>query len=137
MVIACIATPCVAQNASLGHWSSSEIQDSVIFPYFKALKSGDVKEIKKYLSTSMYNENKRLLEENKAYPEFLRNYYKDAVFSVEKVSTVDGEAEFDVVVEFPNGSQNIIHLRVLEEMSADETINPKKVLRISDKPSNE
>lgn len=131
IVVVFIATPSSAQSAEVEPFSDIEIQNAVILPYFQALKNGAVNEIKKYLSTAMYNEYKSLLEQNKEYPEFLRNYYKDATFSVVRVSEIADEFEFDVQIEFPNGSQSISTLSVSQEKNVDNAVPDDNRWRIS------
>ena len=134
LVVVSTATPCVAQSAGADPISDIEIQDAVILPYFQALKNGAVNEIKKYLSTAMYNEYKSLLEQNKEYPAFLRNYYDNATFSVVRTSEIDGAFEFDVRIEFPNGSQSISTLSVSQEKNVDNAVPDDNSWRISAKP---
>ena len=54
-------------------------------PCFEALKNGDVSSIKLCMSEGMYKRYKVLLENNKDYPEFLRNYYRGVDFWVESM----------------------------------------------------
>lgn len=95
--------------------SNVEIQDNVVLPFFAALRNGDVNAIKRYISSDMYSTYKRLLEDNKEYPKFLRDYYRDAKFHVERTNKVDDRVEFDVVIEFPDGNRSINKLRVLKK----------------------
>lgn len=133
-VVVFAATPPNAQSADGEPFPDIEIQEAVILPYFEALKNGDVNKLKRYLSAAMVNEYKTLLEQNKEYPQFLRDYYENATFSVVRASEIDGQIEFDVLVEFPNGSQSISTLRVLEEKNVDETLPDKRNWRINIKP---
>jgi hypothetical protein len=119
IVAVLVPTLCGAQSTGGNPISAIEIQDAVILPYFKALKNGHVKELKKYLSTEMYNEYETLLEQNKEYPEFLRNYYKDAEFGVVSVSEIEDDFEFDINIEFSDGSQSISTLSVSQEKNGD------------------
>jgi hypothetical protein len=124
------AIPAHAQKAeSLGS-VHTEIQDDVIYPFFMALKNGDVDAFKNFFSTEMYNKNRILLEENTEYPEFLRSYYQGAEISVLKASEIAGDVEFDVLIEFADGSQSISKLRVSEQAKSDKTINAKKNWKI-------
>jgi hypothetical protein len=66
------------------------------------------------------------LEENPEYPKFLRSYYQGANISILKAIEVDAEDEFDVLIEFPNGTQSIIKLIASEETNGDDTIQNKK-----------
>lgn len=101
-----------AEEMPLSDSLYEEIKKDVIHPFFKSLKDGDVNAIKSHLSSAIYNKYKRLLEENKDYPQFLRDYYQDAKFRTERAKEIDGDVVVDVVIEFPNGSriQNILRL---------------------------
>ncbi|MDL1984909.1 MAG: hypothetical protein LWX54_12115 [Deltaproteobacteria bacterium] len=101
-----------AEEMPLSDSLYEEIKKDVIHPFFKSLKDGDINAIKLHLSSAIYNEYKRLLEENKDYPQFLRDYYQDAKFRTERAKEIDGDVVVDVVIEFPNGSriQNILRL---------------------------
>ena len=131
IAVALLSTPSIAQPVDMADSVGLEIQDAVVLPFFEALKNGDVNEIKQYLSTRMYNEYKTLLEQNKEYPEFLRNYYRDATFSIASASKIDGEIEVDVIIEFPNNSQSVSKLIVSEETQRDAAIPGKQRWRIN------
>lgn len=81
--------------------------------YFNALKNGDVETIKEYIAGDYYEKYKVLLEENKGYPDFLRNFYKGAEFDV--LSTARGNND-DVIVQvqtyFADGSTAYNKLRL-------------------------
>jgi hypothetical protein len=126
IVVILLSAPSSAQDGGSAGTTYLEIQDAMIFPFFMALTNGDVGEFKKYFSKEMYNENRRLLEENTEYPQFLRSYYQGANISILKAIEVDGEVEFDVLIEFPNGTQSISKLIASEETNGDDTIHNKK-----------
>lgn len=92
----------------------SLIQEQVLLPFFEALKTGNVSEIKKHMSPSLYEQNRVLLEENADYPDFLRSYYRDVRFSVVKAET--GIAEEDIFVhvalKFSDGRNSVNELKV-------------------------
>jgi uncharacterized protein YktA (UPF0223 family) len=95
--VALISTLSYSQDTDSVYSDEIDMENTVILPFLNALKNGDVKKIKNYLSTDTYNEYKKLLEENKEYPKFLRDYYKDAKFRVVRASSeVEGEVEFEV-----------------------------------------
>jgi hypothetical protein len=126
---ALISTPSVAKETAVSDPADIEIRQSVLLPFFEALKNGDLHTVSQYLSTDMYNEYKKLLKENKQYSKFLRNYYRGAKFSMLKALNVGDEFEVDIIIEFPNGSQSICKWRVWEEGDGDV-----KRWQISDKP---
>lgn len=79
--------------------------------YFRALKTGDVDALKPYLPDEVYNKHKALLENNKEYPAFLRNYYKDIKYGVSDVQVIDGEVTVSFFMAFPG--QNPRHSQIV------------------------
>ena len=120
-----------AQENTLSDSFYWELQDSVIYPFFRSLKDGDINAIKRYISSDMYSKYYRLLEQNRDYPEFLRNYYKGAKFRTERAKEIDGDVVVDVVIEFPNGSRIQNKLCVSEEKSKFQGKNRSHRWKIS------
>ncbi len=89
-----------------------EIHTTTFSPLFRALKRGDVDTIKKYISEEMYNEYKVLLEENKDYPNFLRNFYRGAKFRRDKIVQVNNNIVANIVVKYKNGDSNLTKLQL-------------------------
>ncbi len=110
----------------------SEIQDGAILPFFTALKNGDINAIKRYVSSEMYMKYKRLLEDNKEYPKFLRDYYRGAKFRMERTTRIDNHAVVDVMIEFPDGRRSIKKMRVLKKRSGLQGRNRSKSWRIGE-----
>lgn len=82
---------------------------------FSALKTGDVDLIKGYLSGDMYERYKVLLEQNEAYPDFLRNFYRDAEFKVDRVIRNADGIFVDIMIDFQDGNQSITRMCLKEE----------------------
>ena len=112
-----------AHEISRSDFVYKNVKSDTFIPLFRALKNGDVDAIKEYISDDMYEKNKILLEQNKEYPNFLRNFYRDALFQVRKV-VKSGEIIFvDVRVRFPGGYQNVVKVQLKEgENKAGDTI---------------
>lgn len=97
-----------------------EINTKTCVPLFEALEKGNVNTIRQFISEKMYDENKVLLEQNKKYPKFLREFYRGAKFSIDKVieleTDTDAESSVDTIVYvgiiFKNGDTNQIMLRI-------------------------
>ena len=104
-----------AQELYVGEALHSNIMNKTFFPLFEALRSGDTEAIKNYISGDMYRQKKVLLEENKDYPRFLREFYRGANFSVERAALIDGDIIADVVIQFPQGSKSHVMLRLKSE----------------------
>jgi hypothetical protein len=79
----------------------SEIVNETMVPYFEALKNGDVSTLQRLISGRMFERNKVLLEQNTEYPEFLRNYYRNVTFEVEKAENFGDDILVMVALEFP------------------------------------
>jgi len=113
-----LAIMCTISNAGEISRSDSlyrEIQDGAVLPFFMALKNGDISGIKRHISSEMYTKYKRLLEDNKEYPKFLRDYYRGAKFRMERTTKIDNHVEVDVMIEFPDGHRRIKKMRVLKK----------------------
>lgn len=101
-----------AQELRKGEALYEDMDSGTFLPLFNALKHGNVEVIKCYIAGDMYRQTKVLLEENKGYPQFLRNFYKGANFSVERAITAEDDIIADVVIEFPHGSKSSTRLRL-------------------------
>jgi len=85
-------------------------------PYFNALKNGDVGAIKLHLSEGMYERYKVLLEKNKDYPQFLRKYYRNVDFLVEKVERIGNDILVSAMIKFSNNESLISKFLLRKEM---------------------
>lgn len=104
-----------AQELRMGEALYEDMTSGTFLPLFGALKEGNVEVIKCYLSGDMYRQNRVLLEENKDYPQFLRNFYKGAIFSVKSAITAGDDIIADIVIEFPHGGKSLTRLRLNKE----------------------
>lgn len=68
-------------NILYGDEVNSNPQDA-LDTYFHALKEGDVQKLISLLADPLLSEKKEILDEDKTYPDFLRNYYQDATLVV-------------------------------------------------------
>jgi len=99
------------------------VMSGTLVPFFTACKNGDVEAITEYISDDMYEKNKVLLEQNKEYPEFLRNFYRDAIFQEEKIVKSEETIFVNVIVTFPGGYQSVAEYRLNErESKAGNTV---------------
>jgi hypothetical protein len=94
------------------------VLNTSVYPFFKALKEGDVSSIKQLIAGQMYESKRVLLEKNKDYPEFLRNYYQGIEFYVENTTRSGNYIIVDFLIEFPDGNQNLARL-YLEQSKID------------------
>jgi ABC-type transporter MlaC component len=87
-----------------------------VLSYFQALKNGDVETIKASITGDMYKKRKVLLEQNKNYPEFLKNVYKGAQFRIKDVSIKDNDAVVSVEVIFPDRKTQFILYLIKDDL---------------------
>lgn len=86
-----------------------------VMPFFQALKDGDVKAIKTYIDDPLYSKIKVLLNDNKAYPDYLRNWYAGASAEVAAITRMaNGEYIIDLRILSPNRSADVTRLRIAE-----------------------
>ncbi len=86
------------------------ILNASVYPFFMALKEGDVSSIKQLIAGEMYESKKVLLEKNKEYPDFLKNYYQGIEFYVENATQSGNYIIVDFLIEFPGGNRNFARL---------------------------
>jgi len=101
-----------AQELCINEALYGDMRDETLLPFFRALRDGNVEVIKHYISGDMYRQSRVLLEKNKDYPRFLRDFYQGASFSVERAITAEGNIIADIVIEFPQGSKIFTRLRL-------------------------
>lgn len=112
-----------AQEISRSDLLYKNVKSKTFVPLFRAFKNGDVDAIKEYISDDVYEKNKVLLEQNKEYPNFLRNFYSDAIFQVRKVVKSEEMVFVDVRVRFPGGYQVVTKVQLKEgKNKAGDTI---------------
>lgn len=112
-----------AQEISRSDLLYKNVKSDTFVPLFRAFKNGDVDAIKEYLSDDVYEKNKVLLEQNKEYPNFLRNFYRDAIFQVRKIVKSEEMVFVDARVRFPDGYQGVTKVQLKEGKSkAGDTI---------------
>ncbi len=96
-----------------------EIENTLMRPFFNAMKNGNVEAIKRYITGEKYDEARMMLTD-KDYPAFLRKYYKDAEFSVEKGVFSDDGVVVDIVIEFPEGGTQTTQFYLLDPNKGNE-----------------
>ena len=92
----------------------------VVLPFLDALKNGDVGLIKSYIAGDIYKNKRVLLEKNKEYSAFLRNYYQDVEFYIEKALESGDYIEVYVGIEFSNGDEGIATLYLAQDINKIE-----------------
>ena len=82
-----------------------DVINDIVLPFLDALRNGDVDSIKLCIAGDIYENKKVLLEKNKGYPEFLRNYYQGVDFYIESAQQSGDFIVVDIVIEFINGDE--------------------------------
>lgn len=99
------------------HAETSETVDAVIANYFEALKNGNIDTIRNYIAGNFYKKKKTLLENNKDYPEFLREFYQGAEVQIRNSTQVDDKAVAEVWVYSPDRSISVTKIRLEKDSS--------------------
>jgi hypothetical protein len=99
------------------------LRDTTFAPLFEAMRTGDVAAIRQYLSGSTYEKYRVLLEQNKEYGRFLRNYYAGATFELNQVLPSDNGYVADVFIYWPAGRTSLIQLQVHNTIAAGQGSN--------------
>jgi hypothetical protein len=110
-----------------------QIADETLRPYFEALKNGDVVSIKKVIAGKMLQRNLVLLDQNKNYPDFLRDYYQSVEFSIMAVELADDDIQASVSILFPGNESvrtvYILHRYIIKDASGNPDIEAWKIVR--------
>ena len=94
------------ETGHLSNWEISQINTACI-QYSTALKYGNIDEIKRHISGDIYRRSKTLLEENKQYGDFLRNFYQEAEFRTGDIETAYDDVIVSLIIRFPTGHESI------------------------------
>lgn len=91
------------------------IRDNTCIPLFNALKDGDVETIKDCFSSNYCERYKDLLDENKEYSNFLKDFYRDADYRIKRAVREKETTYVDIIIYFPNGTQSTKRWLLKEE----------------------
>ena len=123
--IAFFYKPLDAQEVLAGDSLFQSIEAEVIMPWFRALKDGNINKIRHHISSDLYNKNRTLLEQNKDYPEFLRNFYSNTNIEIEKTIEIAGDITVYVTIQFPNGHRSCTELGLSKYGEGSESESKK------------
>jgi hypothetical protein len=87
--------------------------------YAEALRTGDTIGIKSQIGGRLYEKRELLLDQNLEYPDFLRNFYKGAVFHISNELIDMGEQGQGVMVEVLFSDGNASEIVTIVERAAD------------------
>lgn len=110
-------SPTYADNLPLSPDRCEVVVRDIVLPFLDALKNGDVDSIKLHIAGDIYENRRVLLEKNKEYPEFLRNYYHGLEFYIENVMESGDYIVVHLEVEFANGEEGQAQLYLCKDMN--------------------
>lgn len=99
-------------RAADGYESKKKILSHTVIPFFEALTSGNVEAIEFYIGGGLALRMKSLLQENREYPEILRNHYADTVLHIGDLYKKAGNMVVDAEIDFPSGEKRIFEVRL-------------------------
>lgn len=117
----CYKAAAQVDNPEINERDKGQISQ-VLNNMFDALRSGDTETLKRLFAGEMYANNKTLLEKNTGYPDFLRNHYQDAIFTVTEISRNGDEITASFTIYFADGREKIVNM-LFEKHSADALHN--------------
>jgi hypothetical protein len=125
-IIAMFSSLLHAEETTVTHELES-IRDERVYPFFEALKQGDVSSVKQLIAEEMYESKSVLLEKNKEYPEFLRNYYEAVEFYVEDITLSGNYITVALLIEFSGGNSIPARLYLVKtEIDSAETFEVER-----------
>ncbi len=135
-------SPAMSEERSLNPALHEEIESRTLRPFFNALKNGNVEVAKRYMTGTMYEEFRVALDVDAGYPDFLREHYKDAVFSVEGGIITDEQVIIDVGIKFPVIGKQVTQFYLQKQDSGQENSNSEQAAgemhwRISEQRHNQ
>ena len=92
---------------------------NTVSSFFNDLMNGDLNGIKQYISKEYYHKNRTLLDDNKEYPNFLKEYYQGAKMNLLNIYMAGDNIMVDIEILFPNQTKGVyvIHLRQEDNIS--------------------
>jgi hypothetical protein len=118
IIYLCFAIAAKAERIGLDAIDGQQITQ-VLNEMFDALKSGDTGTLKSLFAGEMYATNKALLEQNIGYPEYLRDHYQGAVFTIVEMTHCEIGVIADIHILLKNKQEQIINL-LLEKRGNDD-----------------
>lgn len=85
---------------------------NTVSSFFNGLMNGDLNGIKQYISKEYYLKNRTLLDDNKEYHSFLKEYYQGAKMHLLNMYMAGDNIMVDIEILFPNQTKGayVIHL---------------------------
>lgn len=130
VLVIALATTSYATEKQLDEDDLLVIQKSVLQPFFAALKNGDVNTIKDYLSKDSFTSYQVLLEKNKGYTKFLRNYYRGAKFYPINAVQLGDTVAVNVEIIFSDGTTSFMDLNLKNSVNKESRNLNKRTWKV-------
>ena len=90
--------------------------EDTVTQYMEAIKKGDVVAIKSHIGGKLLKRRQVLLEQNRKYPEFLRNQYNGVDYRIlgTEAGPDSNQRTVEIELQFPDGRQSLSSL-ILEQ----------------------
>ncbi len=126
--ISCFIFIALMLPLGLSH-AENGVVDSTVTPFFTALQSGDINDIKSFIGGDMYQKMMTAFEQDKEYGEFLKQRYDGAMFYPTVIKQWENEMIVRVEVEFQGKGHSIFDLLVKKDTTAIWQITDQYVAR--------
>lgn len=100
VILASLSGAAMGQQPDIDADLLQEIESGTLRPFFNALKNGNAVQLSRYMAGEKLKQANLPKHEDKEYEKFLREYYKDAVFTIKQVSAYDELIVVDVEIDF-------------------------------------
>jgi len=120
LLVASLHNPAMGEDQGVNSVLFDEIEIKTLRPFFNALKSGNVRQVERYITGKKLKEAQLPKHEDKEYEKLLREYYKDAIFSVELISVSEDQVIVDVIIEFPGRGRKVTQFYLQQQDQKSE-----------------
>ena len=108
-----------------------EIIETVVNPFFRALQNGDVETVGSLIADPLYSQVKVLLNDNKEYPDFLRNYYLDSHIEIINIYDYPPEHKKVYLELYLSDEKQLIELQLHKSASGDWKVTKQSEMSVS------
>jgi hypothetical protein len=103
-LVFCLPVLVHAQGGAADIGQTTSIAMPILTSFFEALRNGDVHSLKNCMGGELYEKRKVLIEQNKGYPDFLRQLYQGVKFNIDRIDQENnGDILVDISVDFEDG----------------------------------
>jgi hypothetical protein len=110
-LVICLPLLVHAQGGEADTGKAASIAMPILTSFFEALRNGDVNSLKNCMGGELYENRKVLIEQNKGYPDFLRQLYQGVNFNIDTIyQENNGDIQVNVSVDFDDGRTSVSKL---------------------------